>query len=147
MNHYCEIRADREFDVFPGSYFAVAVLADGAVLPETQGRDEFTFAASLPAGKRVAGFGRRRTYFPPDGNPAGKTLEAAPSLAFSWEEPRDLAFRLTTNIFLDQGLIARHLTLRLATDGAPARAIPLSNPSVRIDWPGRGTFVVSVGPV
>jgi hypothetical protein len=139
MIYYFEIRTDQGFDVFPGSYFATVILADGAVLPDTEGRDEFTFATPLSAGKRVAGFGRKQLYASSD------TLEAAPSRLLLLEDASDFSFKITTNVFLDQGLIARHLTLRIARDDAPPRTIPLSSPDVKIDWPSRGTFVINVG--
>ncbi|MDR3589355.1 MAG: hypothetical protein P4N41_06805 [Negativicutes bacterium] len=147
MSCYFEIRASQKFDVFPGGYFAAALMADQAVLPETAGRDEFDFPATLLPGKRVAGFGRRRTYPPPSSRLDGQSPEAAPSLPFPWEKSRDLSFRIITNVLLDQGLIARHLTLRVAAHDAPVRDIPLSSPDVRIDWPCRGTFVVDVGAI
>jgi len=139
VDYSFEIRAGQEFDVFPGSYFTTAILADGTVLPETEGRDEFTFPAALSPGKRVAGFGRQKIYA------SGESPEAAPSQLFPWEDAQDFTFRITTNIFLDQGLLSRHLTLCIARDGLPALDIPLSRPDVKIAWPNRGTFVVNVG--
>lgn len=143
---YCfEIRTSQDFAVVPGGYFAAALLANGSILPETEGWDEFTCPASLSFGRRAAGFGRRRIYRQAD-LPAGQA-EAAPSRTFAAKGDIPSAFIIKTNVFLDPGLLARHLNLRIASDGAPPRDIPLSHPGVKIDWPCRGTFVIDTGAV
>lgn len=143
---YCfELKAERGLDVNPGDYFEAAILADGNVLAE--GRDEFNLSTLLLPGKRVAGFGRQKSYTLSD-LPAGLSpLEAAPSSTVELEAAQSLAFRISTNVILDQGLLAQYLALRVARPGSLAHEIPFSRPDVQINWESRGTFLVTVDQI
>jgi len=144
MDYRFAVKTKQGMDVKPGDYFSSAVLAGGDIVAGSEGRDDYNLRAVLPPGKRVAGFGRRKTYGQTD---RPSPLEAAPSPPLAIEEFRGLTFRIVTNIFLDQGLVARQLCLEVAEPGAAPREIPLDHPGVRIDWPARGVFLVTPGPL
>ncbi len=147
MNYCLEIKADRGIDVIPGGYFETAILANGTLLPETEGRDEFQLHTLLLPNKRVAGFGRKNTYLLTN-LPAGlAALEAAPSESFTLNGTDNIAVRIKTNILLDQGMLAHYLNLYITKDGRPYREFPLNSPAVEIEWLARGTFIVMIGPL
>jgi len=145
---YCfEIKAERGIDINPGDYFETAVLVNGKTLPGTEGRDDFNLNALLLPGKRVAGFGRRRSYALQD-LPAGlSALEVAPSEKVHLGNAEALAFKICTNVILDQGVLAHRLSLGVAKNGGPLREIPLNCPDVKIDWQSRGIFVITVDQI
>lgn len=147
MSYCLEIKTDQGIDVIPGCYFETALLVNDILMPETAGRDEFQLHTLLLPNKRVAGLGRNRTYLLTD-LPAGlSACEAAPSESFALNGTDNLAIRIKTNIFLDQGLLAHHLNLCITKDGRPYREFSLNSPAVEIAWPVRGTFIVTIGPL
>jgi hypothetical protein len=144
--HYClEFETSHGIDIIPGCYFETAILLDNAVLHGTEGRDEFQFNGLLLPHKRIAGFGRRKTYLLTD-FPAGlSACEAAPSESFNLDIDRNVAIKVTTNVMLDHGLLAHYLILKILKDNQPFREIPLHRPDIMIDWQSRGNFVITLG--
>ncbi|WP_371365128.1 hypothetical protein SRRS_00300 [Sporomusa rhizae] len=145
MNYYFSWKAEKGIDVNPGDYFETAIIADEKILPETVGRDEYNLGGMLLPEKRVAGFGRVKTYNL--GNlPAGLgPIEAEPSKKVVLQEdilPK-VAFRIATNIILDQGLLAQYLCLDVTRDDGTSIQIPLSRPDVAISWQSRGDYIVT----
>ncbi|SDF55071.1 hypothetical protein [Sporolituus thermophilus] len=138
--------AQHAIDVTPGSFFASAILSDGAVMEESRGRDDFQLHGVLLPRKRVAGFGRQEVY-QLDTLPAGlSTLEAVPSQPLQVPDDLDqLTFEVNTNMFYDQGLFSHYLSLRISKDST-YQEIPLSSPVVAVDWPSRGVYRVKVKP-
>jgi len=146
MNYNFEWKAEKGIDVNPGDYFETAVLLDENILPETVGRDEFRLNGLLLPGKRIAGFGRTKTYSL-ENMPAGLgAIEAEPSVMV--DLPKDhlskIAFQIATNIILDQGLLTQCLCLNVIQGDGTSVEIPLSRPDVAISWQSRGNYIATV---
>lgn len=119
MSYYFEWRAEVDIQILPGNYFESTLLLPGEI--DSPGSLEaFPSACVIKAGHRLAA--------------------AVCSISSSDQE---VAFQIDTNIFLDPGLLAASLRLDISKDSQPVLSIPLSLPSVRIDWPERGIFVVT----
>lgn len=130
---------EREIAVIPGNYFESAVLSEDMVCPDTAGRDQFLSGGRILTGKRLSGSGRSQCY-------AGSgNIETADSL---WvplnEKTAALSFGIHTDMFLGQGLLAAGLELILSTEDGETTHIPLNRPDVKIAWPSRGNFLVTV---
>jgi len=138
---YCfEWIAQKDIEVIPGNYFESTVLVGDTMDPNTVGRDEFRLASLIKSGKCLAGFGRKSAHL--------GLMEAAPS---NWVAIKshisEISFKINTDIIHCPGQLASYLSLDIATDGGTATNIPLDRSDVRIDWPSRGTFVVSIGRI
>lgn len=147
MNFSVDLTTEYGLDIYPGDYFETAIMANKTMLEGSNGRDEYKLQALLLPGKRVAGFGRNKSYKLED-LPAGlSAVEAAPSeqVAADFEHLENLDFKISTNIFLDQGLLAHYLTLNLTKGNGQILEIPLNSPTVKIDWQSRGTYLIKVG--
>ncbi|KYZ76573.1 hypothetical protein AXX12_09085 [Anaerosporomusa subterranea] len=145
MQFTFEWKAQHAIDVIPGSYFSTAMIADGTIIDESRGHDEFQLNGMVLPEKRLAGFGREQSY-QLDDLPAGlSALEAAAShpVEMSSETAASLAFAVDTNLFLSQGLLSHYLSLGVQKNGN-YREIPLQSPEVEIDWQSRGKYIVSV---
>lgn len=119
MSYYFEWKAQKDIRILPGNYFESTLLLPEEI--DSPGSLEaFPSACVIQSGKRLAAAGCR--------------------IAISNQE---VSFRIDTNIFLDPGLLAASLRLDISTDSQPVLSIPLSLPSVRINWPERGIFVVT----
>lgn len=140
-----EWKAQHAVDITPGSYFASEVITRNGPLEASRGHDEFDLHAMILPEKRIAGFGRKRSYRLND-LPAGlSALEAAPSQPLDLPDETDgtVSFLLNTNLFLGQDLLSHHLSLGVYKQGQ-YREIPLQSPSVGIDWQARGQYIISV---
>lgn len=146
---YCfEWDAQKSIDVIPGNYFESIIMTGRDMYIAKAGRDEFQLAGVIMPGRRLAGFGRNRFYYAQN-VPAGlEAVEAAPSI---WVDIANdisaLAFKINTDIILDPGLLASCLSLRIEKEDGMMATIALNRPDVRIDWPSRGTFVVTIGGI
>jgi hypothetical protein len=144
MNYCVEIKAEQGIDIVPGNYFSTAALADDCIIAGSEGMDEFQLHSILLPGKCAAGLGRKKSYSL-DSLPNGlSALEAAPAENFYLNDTQHLAIKVTTNIFLDQGLFTHYLTLRVAKNFGPFVDISLLRPDVVIDWIGRGVFIIQL---
>jgi hypothetical protein len=120
MSCYFEWRAEKDIQILPGNYFESTLLLPGDI-ESLECLEAFPFACIVEAGKLLAA--------------------TENSIASRGQE---VSFRIDTNIFLDPGLFAASLRLDILRESQPVQSIPLSLPSVRIDWPERGIFVVTV---
>ncbi len=145
MNYYFSWKAEKGIDINPGDYFETAILTDETILPETVGRDEYKLDGLLLPEKRVAGFGRKKTYSL-ENMPTGLgPIEAEPSELVVLQEdvlPK-IAFRIATNVILDQGLLAQYLCLDVIRGDGTSIQIPLSRPDVAISWQARGNYIIT----
>lgn len=120
---------------------------NGYPLDDTIGFDTFTFNGTILPGRRVSATGRACRHdmagmtsgsglgvlSVKDGEPAFCVLDVSD----------DLALRVKTNLTLDVGTFTRDFAVRLEFDGTTLE-VPLSRPDVRIDWIGRGEYVISL---
>lgn len=139
-------KAEKGIDVNPGDYFSTAILDDEKVLSDTAGRDDFKLNGLILPGKRIAGFGRTKSYSL-DTMPAGLgPVEAEPSkmVNLPQEYSSKVTFQIDTNIILDQGMLAQYLYLDVIQKDGANLQIPLSRPDVEISWPSRGHYIVTV---
>lgn len=146
MNYYFSWKAEQGIDINPGDYFETAILANEKILPETIGRDEYKLNGLLLPGKRVAGFGRTKTYSL-ENMPAGLgPIEAEPSeiVILEGHELPKVDFQINTNIILDQGMLAQYLYLDVLREDGISTQIPLNRPDVSIIWKSRGNYIVTV---
>ncbi|WP_312522128.1 hypothetical protein [Anaerospora sp.] len=120
MSYYFEWRAEKDIQILPGNYFESTLLLPGDI-DSLECLEAFPFACIVEAGKLLAA--------------------TEGSIASSGQE---VSFRIDTNIFLDPGLLAASLRLDIYKESQVILSIPLSVPSVRIDWPERGIFIVTV---
>lgn len=146
MDYYFAWKAEKGIDIQPGDYFETAILADGKMLPETVGHDEYKLSGLLLPGKRIAGFGRIKAYSL-ESMPAGLgAIEAEPSAMTTLQENMlpILSFQIVTNIILDQGLLAQYLSLDVIKPDGTSVQLLLSRPDVAISWQSRGNYIVTV---
>ena len=142
---YCfEWVAQQAIDVNPGDYFTSSIVSQNGILNDSEGRDTYQLNGMLLAEKRVAGFGRDKVYSL-ESLPAGlSALEAAPSTChLDPTQVSDIAFKIETNMMLDQGLLSRYISL-MVTNNGERREIPLCSPVVSVDWQSRGVYLVKV---
>lgn len=147
MDFSVDLTTEYGLDIYPGDYFETGIIANEALVHGSAGRDEYKLQALLLPGKRVAGFGRNKFYKLED-LPAGlSAVEAAPAeqLTTDFDNWEDLCFKISTNVFLDQGLLSHYLTLNLTKENGQTLEIPLTRPDVKIDWQSRGTYLITIG--
>lgn len=145
MKYYFEWSAQKDISVVPGNYFESMALLGDTLYPDTGGRDEFQLAGLIMLGKRFAASGRNKSYSSKDVSANQAIIEAAPPSWVSFtNDTAEIAFTIDTDIFLDPGLLASCLRLDITKESETAIHIPLNRSDVRIDWPSRGTFVVTL---
>ena len=131
------------------SFMALNLERNGIPLEDTIGSDYFLFNGAILAERRVGATGRTCRH-------QMNNLSAALGLgSVSAQGPReavagleigdDLRLRVKTNLTLDAGVFTKVFAIKLHIDGKTFD-IPLSRPDVRIEWVGRGEYLVSLEP-
>lgn len=148
MSFMFDIKTEHGVDVTPGDYIEAQIFSNGIPLEGSEGKDEYNLHSIILPGKRIAGFGRSKSYTPHN-LPAGlSALEADESgIKFDKSILEDIAVKMTTNMILDQGLLAHYLNLHIYDDNGYDLEIPLCCPNIKIDWQSRGTFFIKVGKI
>ncbi|AYO31181.1 MAG: hypothetical protein PWR06_878 [Thermoanaerobacteraceae bacterium] len=127
-----------------GDELSMKVNYNGKILEEGISRDSFEFSGTVLGGKRLAAIGRERRYT--YGDLTG-IFEADPGKGVNllFIDPEDdIKLIIETNIWLDPGRMVQDLSLKVFSENR-MRDIPLNRPDVKIDWPGRGKFIVDIG--
>ena len=122
---------------------------NGYPMDDTIGYDSFAFSGAILPGKRVAATGRACRHDMTDmtcGSGLGVLAVPDGKRAFcALDASDDFALRVKTNLTLDVGAFTQNFAIRLGFDGTVLE-IPLSRPDVRIEWTGRGEYVISLLP-
>ncbi|QDR79827.1 hypothetical protein [Sporomusa termitida] len=142
-----EWKAQQDIPVIPRNFFTTRVPAPDGIGQAAAGWDEFQVAGLIKAGHRLAGCGRNNVCRREDraARPGPGAMEAAPSAWVACQsKPSALLFKITTDIILDPGLLASCLWLDVGQENEPPIHIRLNQPAVRLNWPSRGTVVVSI---
>jgi len=127
-----------------GYELAMKVDYNGKILEQSASRDFFEFSGTVTGGKRLAAVGRERYYDYRDLTGIFEADGALP-VGFLLVDPEDdIKLMIKTNIWLDPGRMAQDLCLKIFSD-ARSLEILLNRPDVKIDWAGRGKFIVDIG--
>ncbi|TYP49212.1 hypothetical protein [Thermosediminibacter litoriperuensis] len=138
-----ELYAGRAIHIADYHEISLAVTSNGEIIEDSASLDYFGFFGVILGGKRVAATGRRIHYSFKD---LAGIFEAEPAQPFRilFLDPEDeILLTVDTNIWLDPGLLVQDLVLQVSSENKSLE-IPLNRPNVKIDWPGRGRFVIDV---
>ncbi len=131
------------------SYVEVFFERNSVPLEDTIGSSLFMFNGVVLPERRVAATGRACRYNMNDltsGTGLGvvETLRSQPAYC-GLDLTDDLKLRVKTNLTLDVGLFTKVFSVKLKLDQWDFD-IPLSRPDVKIEWKGRGEYLVSLEP-
>jgi hypothetical protein len=138
-----ELFASRAIYIADYHQISLALTVNGKLIEESLSLDSFNFFGVILGGKRVAATGRKILYSYKD---LVEIFEAKPARPFRllYLDPEDeIKLAIDTNLYLDPGLMAQDLIMRLLTENKSLE-IPLNRPDVKMDWPRRGFFVVDL---
>jgi hypothetical protein len=145
MQVVIELYVQRALFMMDTHFAKLEVLFNKKIIEESRSEDIFGFNGMILEGKRFAAIGRKRHY---DHNHLmGKIFEAdhATPVNFLFIDPEDdIKLVLETNIWLDPGILAQDISLKISSDKKNLD-IPLNRPDVKTDWSSRGTFAIDIG--
>lgn len=139
-----ELFTQRAVCINHGYELSMKAVYNGEILEESKSRDTFEFSGTILGGKRLAALGRERCYTYRD---LTGIFEAEPACNLNIlliDPDDDIRLIIENNIWLDPGSMVQDLSLKIFS-GNRVREIPLNRPDVKIDWPGRGKFIVDIG--
>ena len=113
MNCFFELVAAEDIQVAAGSYWQTDIVTNGFTLPNSRSREEYHYDDLILADRRIIGFGIKKV---------------------SCAEIGHLTFRIATNIFTDQQLLAKSLKLAISEDGTIWDKVSLTNGMVKTSW-------------
>lgn len=135
--------------MFDGNTFIeMGLYGNGTLIPGSPGRDEFESPACLRAGSRVSATGRLSLFYT---NPLLMHGHTRPAWTVDTDAlstfPSRLSVLVRSNAFLEPlyfvNTFSIHLVMR---DPKVIRVYELANPSIGLNWIGRGTFTVELPP-
>lgn len=141
-----ELVAESAVIVTPGLHLILEVTFDHQGFPEWSGSDAYLLDGAVLAGRRVAASGRHRTYRETSLPLGLGTVEAAPAVAAPLPGyVRRTRVRVRSNMFLDPGQLVAGLAAHWVDQaGQVVLDAPLRRPDVRLEWLGRGLFVLDL---
>jgi hypothetical protein len=131
------------------SFITLCIERNGVPLEDTIGSDFFSFNGAILAERRVGATGRTCRQQMNNLSAAlglGNVSVPGPREAVVGLELSDaLHLCVKTNLTLDAGVFTKVFAVKLHIDGRTFD-IPLSRPDVKIEWVGRGEYLVSLEP-
>ncbi len=141
-----ELVAETAIVLTPCRYLVLEVSFDHRRAPEWDSSDVYQLDGLVLGGRRVGATGRRRIYRP-SLLPLGLGVtEAAPATPVPLPEYfMRTRVKIRTDLFLNPGDLVAGLAARwVDSRGRTLLTAPLRRPDVRIEWPGRGVFVLDL---
>jgi hypothetical protein len=131
------------------SFVSMDLERNGYALDDTIGYDSFAFCGAILPGRRVAATGRACRHEMTDmtcgSGLGGLSVPCGRQAICVLEGSDDLSLRVKTNLTLDAGRFTKDFAIRLGFDGVGLE-VPLSRPDVKIEWSGRGEYLIPLQP-
>ncbi len=138
-----DIYTEKPLCVKLDTYFKTVLQVDDKYFAGSEGHDRYSFLCVIGSEKRVAGLGREQAYSL-SSMPAGMgAVEARPGKYINLPEgAKEVVLAIETNLFLDPGILADSLGVRLVNEQGKKFDVPLARPDVSISWEGRGQYLI-----
>lgn len=134
-------------------YVRMCLIVGGRQVPGSWGQDAFACEGAILPGGRLAATGRQSVLRHGDyttGDGLGRVNTAKPGMVGINELGSISQVYVETNIVLDPGEFRQWFSVRVTKLGEgdiDVKEVPLRCPLVKMDWPGRGEYIIDLATV